>query len=165
MDELLTQLPFGFSGQIYRSPMPFGPFDPQDEVLDLYQRVGIEVVVMLVSIEEAWEKTGIDLLCLYRENSIQVIYLPIPDFDVPEPENLLQGMAQAQAEARAGRNVAVHCNAGVGRTGLFMACLARQTFDMPGAQAIRWVQKYIENAVENELQVSFVQELELQKGA
>ena len=158
---MLTQLPFGCPGQIYRSPMPYGPFDAEDEVLELYQGAGIEVVVMLVSIEEAWEKTGIDLLCLYRENSMQVIYLPIPDFDVPQAEMLLQGLAKAQAEARAGRNVAVHCNAGVGRTGLFMACLARMVFGMPGAQAIRWVQQYIEHAVENELQVSFVEDLEL----
>jgi protein-tyrosine phosphatase len=164
MDEMLTQLPFGFPGQVYRSPMPFGPFDPDDEVLELYQGVGIDVVVMLVSIEEAWEKTGIDLLCLYRENGMQLIYLPIPDFDVPEAGTLLQGLAQAHLEIKAGRNLAVHCNAGVGRTGLFMACLARKVFGMPGAQAIRWVRQYIEHAVENESQVSFVQDLELPQG-
>jgi protein-tyrosine phosphatase len=165
MNEYLTILPFGFSGQVYRSPLPYGAFDPQDVVLDLYKQAGIEVVVMLVSNEEAWEKTGIDLLCLYREKGMKVIYLPIPDFDIPAPEALLEGLAQTQAVAQAGRNVAVHCNAGIGRTGLFMACLARQVFGMPGKQAIGWVQQYIEHAVENETQVSFVQDLELSQAA
>ena len=45
-----------------------------------------------------------------------------------------------------------------GAPGLFMACLARQVFGMPGEQAIAWVQQYIEHAVENELQYTFVQE-------
>ncbi len=165
MNEYLTKLPFGFTGQVYRSPMPYGAFDPEDVVLDLYKQAGIEVVVMLVSNEEAWEKTGIDLLCLYREKGMKVIYMPIPDFDIPPPEALLEGLAQTQAEAQVGRNVAVHCNAGIGRTGLFMACLARQLFGMPGEQAISWVQQYIEHAVESEIQYSFVQSLEMGQAA
>ena len=161
MSEYFTQLPFGYAGQIYRSPMPFGAFDPQDVVLDCYRQAGIHVVVMLVSFEEAYEKTGLDLRCLYRDNGMQVIYLPIPDFDIPAPQSLLAGLAQVQAHAQAGHNVAVHCNAGVGRTGLFMACLARKVFGRSGKAAIAWVQQYIEHAVETEIQYSFVESLDL----
>jgi protein-tyrosine phosphatase len=92
---------------------------------------------------------------------MQVLYLPIPDFDIPQAETLLSGLAQVQAEAHAGHNVAVHCNAGVGRTGLFMACLARRVFGMSGKQAVAWVQQYIAHAVETEGQYSFVENLDL----
>lgn len=161
MNATLTELPFGFPGRIYRSPMPYGNYDPQDAVLDLYGQAGIKVVVMLVSFEEAWQKTGLDLRCLYRDLGMQVIYLPIPDFDIPFAADLLSGLSQVQAEALAGRAVAVHCNAGVGRTGLFMACLARKVFGMTGKQAVAWVQQYIAHAVETESQFSFVEELDL----
>jgi hypothetical protein len=30
----LTELPFGFPGRIFRSPMPFGPYDLHSEVYD-----------------------------------------------------------------------------------------------------------------------------------
>lgn len=161
MDEYLTRLPFDFPGQIYRSPMPFGPFDPQQAVLGLYRQAGVDVVVMLVSDEEAREKSGRQLRKLYTGLGMQVIYLPIPDFDVPQAEILLPGLEQVKAAALAGRNVAVHCNAGIGRTGLFMASLARQVFRLPGDQAIAWVQQYIPHAVESEQQYSFVQDLAL----
>jgi protein-tyrosine phosphatase len=165
MNEYLTRLPFGFPGQIYRSPMPYGVFDPERSVLGLYQKAGVAVVVMLVSDAEAREKTGRDLRRVYTENGMTVIYLPIPDFDIPASDALLSGLDKIQAEAQAGRNVAVHCNAGIGRTGLVIACLARQVFGMPGEQAISWVQQYIEHAVESEIQYSFVQDLELSQAA
>jgi protein-tyrosine phosphatase len=161
MNEYLTELPFGFPGRIYRSTMPYGAFDPDDAVLDLYGQAGVNLVVMLVSFEEAWQRTGLDLRCLYRDKGMQVLYLPIPDFDIPQAETLLSGLAQVQAEAHAGHNVAVHCNAGVGRTGLFMACLARRVFGMSGKQAVAWVQQYIAHAVETESQYSFVENLDL----
>ena len=34
----LTELPFGFPGRIFRSPMPFGPYDLHGEVYDRFVR-------------------------------------------------------------------------------------------------------------------------------
>jgi len=161
MNEVLTELLFDLPGRVYRSPMPYGHFDPDQQVMELYRQAGVGVVVMLVSDEEAQEKTGRMLRELYAENGMDVIYLPIPDFDVPPVEALLQALGAARSEAVGGRNIAVHCNAGIGRTGLFMACLARQVFGIAGNAAIHWVQQYIEHAVESETQYSFIQSLEL----
>lgn len=55
------------------------------------------------------------------------ILLPTADFGLPDPEALRAavGAALAQLQAHPDRPLHVGCRAGVGRTGLFMACLAR----------------------------------------
>lgn len=55
------------------------------------------------------------------------VALPIPDFGLPDPAALKAaiGAVLRQLEAAPTRPVHVGCRAGIGRTGLFMACLAR----------------------------------------
>lgn len=55
------------------------------------------------------------------------VFLPIPDFGLPDPVALRSavGAVLAQLEAEPDRPVHVGCRAGIGRTGLFLACLAR----------------------------------------
>lgn len=154
----LTELPFGLPGRVYRSPMPLSGFDREKDLLALYQQAGVQTVVMLVSDEEAQRKTGCDLRAEYRQLGLDVIYLPMPDFDVPEIDALRQGISRALAQARAGRTLAVHCHAGLGRTGLFLACMARQAQGFSGRQAIDWVRQYVVCALENEKQERMAEE-------
>jgi protein-tyrosine phosphatase len=156
MANLLTELPFGLPGRIFRSPLPYGDFDPTQQVIHLYKKEGVHVVVMLVSSEEAKAKTGRDLVRLYKEAGLDVITIPIPDFSVPALEPFWRALKLTQAQARAGQNVAVHCNAGIGRTGLFMACLTRQILGFSGEEAVVWVRKYIDKAIENQTQLDMV---------
>ena len=53
--------------------------------------------------------------------------LPTVDFGLPEPAALRAAVAAVlrQLEAEPDRPVHIGCRAGVGRTGLFMACLAK----------------------------------------
>jgi protein-tyrosine phosphatase len=55
------------------------------------------------------------------------VALPIEDFGVPEmgPLKAAVGAVLAQLEADPARPLHVGCKAGIGRTGLFLACLAR----------------------------------------
>ncbi|NKE44168.1 hypothetical protein HB662_05230 [Roseomonas frigidaquae] len=55
------------------------------------------------------------------------VKLPTADFGVPEPAALRQAVGEVmrQLQAEPDRPVHIGCRAGVGRTGLFMACLAR----------------------------------------
>jgi len=55
------------------------------------------------------------------------VALPTPDFGLPDAAALRAAVAAvlAQLEAEPERPVHVGCRAGIGRTGLFMACLAR----------------------------------------
>lgn len=154
---MLTLLPFDtLHGRIYRSPMPFGPYDPQGQALSEMLENGVSVVVMLASDDEALRKAGCDLRERYQAEGLQVIHLPIPDFSIPDRAELDQAVEQAIDLAKQGKNIAVHCSAGIGRTGLFMAEMAKQAMGMPGEEAVRWVRKYVPHAVETEEQVRFV---------
>jgi protein-tyrosine phosphatase len=144
----LTELPFGLAGHIFRSPMPFGIYDPREEVFNKYIQNGVSVIVLLAEDEECLKKAGRNLRLLYEEKGFNVIHLPIRDFGVPSNDKLIRAVNAVIAYAQTGRNIAIHCSAGIGRTGLFVALLAKQVLSLSGDEAIAWVRQYISGAVE-----------------
>ena len=144
----VIELPLGLPGRIFRSPMPFGLYDLHGEVYDRFRNEQITVIVLLASDEECLHKTGRHLREFYRQEGFEVLYLPIPDFGVPTKEDLEQAVQHTIAYAQAGHHIAVHCSAGIGRTGLFTAYLAKLCLGLSGAEALQWVQRFIPRAVE-----------------
>jgi atypical dual specificity phosphatase len=83
-------------------------------------------------------------------------YFPIPEFDVPEDEPAFHRLVQRLlARLAAGQAVAVHCYAGVGRTGLLLACLLGRLDGLPGEEAIRRL-RLLRPALETPEQEQFV---------
>ncbi|HWQ83244.1 MAG TPA: dual specificity protein phosphatase family protein [Anaerolineales bacterium] len=152
----LTRLPFDLPGAVYRSPMPLGPYDPDQELLKDYHAANIDLVVMLSATGEDVRLTGLDLACLYQRAGFKILQLPIPDFSTPPREALAGVLEKIRAAALQGQNVVIHCSAGIGRTGLVSACLARQTLGLDGEAAIAWVRDIIPGAIETETQRQFV---------
>jgi protein-tyrosine phosphatase len=144
----VIELPLGLPGRVFRSPMPFGLYDLHGEVYDRWCEERIAIIVLLASDEECLHKTGRNLREFYRQEGFEVLYLPIPDFGVPTPEDLEQAVYSTIVYAQAGHHIAVHCSAGIGRTGLYLACLAKRVFGVSGAEALQWVRYYISSAVE-----------------
>ena len=104
----VIELPLGLPGRVFRSPMPFGPYDFHGELYDQFRAERIAVIVLLASDEECLHKSGRNLQALYRQEGFEVLYLPIPDFGVPTPEDLEQachGIPHAGIRSR--ENVAV----------------------------------------------------------
>jgi len=65
MNISLTELPLGLPGRIFRSPMPYGDFDPEGRALEAFQKHHISVVVLLAEEDEILKKTDRDLKTLY----------------------------------------------------------------------------------------------------
>ena len=72
------------------------------------------------------------------------------------PSELDIAIEEAISCLEVGRNVAVHCMAGIGRTGMFIACLAKKWKNITGQKAINIVRKQIEDAVQSKDQEKFV---------
>lgn len=156
MPTSVIELPLSLPGRVFGSPMPFNDKDPYGKLLELYSREGIDVIVMLVDIEESIRETGYDLLNLYRQKGIDVIYFPISDFGIPEREDLITNLDRTFEKALDGKNILVHCNGGLGRTGMFLACFVKRALGLSGEQAISWVRERIPGAVETDSQYKMV---------
>jgi protein-tyrosine phosphatase len=164
MKNILTELPYGLAGTIYRSPLPFSPmFDPEGWVLPAYEAAGVELVVMLNTVDELQDLLGYDLGALYGELGYDVIHAPVPDFQTPLLEVFQPALESTLAAINEGRTIAIHCHAGIGRTGTLAACLAKVVFELSGEDAVTWVRQFIPDAVENQAQYQFVLDYQVPK--
>jgi protein-tyrosine phosphatase len=136
--------------------MPFGIYDPMGNAFEEFKNNNVSVIVLLASREECIEKASVDLLSLYKKEGFEVIHLPITDFSVPSKDALTDTVSKVIEHAQIGDNIVIHCSAGVGRTGLFAACLARRILGLSGEDAIRWVRRFIPEAVETSEQWQMV---------
>jgi protein-tyrosine phosphatase len=95
----------------------------EDEITGWHE-AGIDIVVCLLERHEVQE-LGLDREAeLCWDKAIEFVGFPIPDRGVPESRRATVELAMRLADrVRDGRSVAVHCRAGIGRSGLIAACV------------------------------------------
>jgi hypothetical protein len=69
----LTELPVGFSGRLFRSLMPFGPYDLHGAVYDQLHQEQIAVIVLLAPEDECLHKAGRNLRTWYPQAGFTVL--------------------------------------------------------------------------------------------
>lgn len=152
----LTEYPLGLQGKMYGSAMPFGLYDPNGLLLRKMREAQISSVVLLAEGEECLEKTGRDLLALYREEGLMVFPLPTPNYGIPSNGQLADVLKQAKGRASDGHNVLIHCSAGLGRTALFAALLAKDVLGLSGREAIEWLGRHKPDALLTPAQIAMI---------
>lgn len=160
MDQNLTLIPLEMKGKVYRAPLPFGDFDIARTTFDELVQAEVSLLYSLIEPIEWLSRAYIDPRERIDAAGIQRVEFPIRDFFAPVDGAAFQAVvAEARLYALQGKNIAVHCYAGVGRTGLFLAEMVIQHFSMEVHDAIDWLRETLPLAVENDYQYKFLLDL------
>jgi atypical dual specificity phosphatase len=140
-------------------PMPFihpgrrmshgGGLSAYDDELAMLHSAGVRAIVSLLNIptdEPVYETAGFVFLCL-----------PVPDGGAPTVEQAAEFVRFVNLQRAEGRPVAVHCEAGLGRTGTMLATYLVSQGESAEA-AIRHVRAAESDAVETTRQVQFLEQ-------
>lgn len=87
------------------------------------------------------------------------ISIPTEDFSVPDVTEMQDGMVRAIEAIVSGKDIYAGCMGGIGRTGLFMGCMAKTMFDLRGTyqDPVRFVRLlYSTHAIETDQQMEYV---------
>jgi len=109
--------------------------------------------------------TGVNMAAELADEFAE-IYIPTEDFEVPDVVALKRGLVQGIMAIASGKHLYVGCKGGVGRTGLYLASMAkimseyRRKMHRPTFDPILYVRaEYMNNAVETEDQREFIDQL------
>jgi len=104
-------------------PRPRGGDWLEDE-LQAMQRGGVDVLISMLTREEQRELGLEHEAELSERTGLRFLSFPIPDRTTPEDRRSFRAFLDSvNSEASAGRSVAVHCRASIGRSSVLLASL------------------------------------------
>jgi protein-tyrosine phosphatase len=117
----LFWIPGPWRGRLAIATRPRGG-DWLDDEASAWRHASVDVIVSLLENEEAGQLDLLGERQAAEGHEIRFISFPIPDRGVPAslPEALAL-IGRITAQLNAGKNVAVHCRQGIGRSGLIAA--------------------------------------------
>lgn len=115
------------------TPCPAG-FEQLSRHVEIWRRSSIECVVSLLEPHEA-KSLGVEREQTCCEDAgLRFISFPIPDHGLPRIDSEFESLiGRVAAEVAGGTAMAIHCYAGIGRTGMLAACILHK-LGIPGAE-------------------------------
>jgi protein-tyrosine phosphatase len=112
-----------YSARLATMPKPRGGDWLEDEIISL-RGMGVDVLVSLLTDEEILEVSLADEALHCANNHIEFLRFPIPDHSVPPLNEKTAGFIHELWERlAAGKSIAIHCRAGLGRSSMIAACV------------------------------------------
>jgi len=148
--EVLAGMPMPFIHPSRRLSRRGALTEFEDELPELHH-AGIRGIVSLLNLPgdaAVWGAAGFSFLCL-----------PVPDGTPPTAEQVARFVVFVDTSCRAGGAVAVHCEAGLGRTGAMLAAYLVAKGESASA-AIHRVRAVEPSAIETPAQIAFLHQLE-----
>ena len=136
--------------QLAGLPQP-GPGDDLEHDLLFLEGQKIDLLVSLTE-----KVTDVDAA---EDHGIEVLHLPVKDFKAPTLKQLIEFTQTTRAWIADGKRVGVHCRAGLGRTGTFLAAYFVAT-GMTSKDAIEHVRSLRPGSVETKAQAAAVFDFE-----
>lgn len=104
-------------------PCPRGGDSLEDEVASL-KKQGTDVLISMLTDEESREFELEDEADCCARNAIEFVSYPVPDHEVPADYEAFASFVKLLSDRLAeGKGVAIHCFAGIGRSGLAASCV------------------------------------------
>ena len=117
----LFWIPGHWRGRLAIATRPRGGDWLDDEAM-AWRQAGMDVIVSLLENQEAGQLGLLDERQAAEDHMLRFISFPIPDRGVPASlQEAVSLIGAITAQLEAGKNVAVHCRQGVGRSGLIAA--------------------------------------------
>lgn len=136
MKPLVYAIPIDTKGALYQMPKPSGERLVQD--IAHIRSLGVDTICSMLEPTEAagFALTGEAAACAAHD--IAFLQRPVRDLAVPDGAMITELVSDLVSELQAGRNVAVHCRAGIGRSGI-VTCLILCRLGLGPEQAIATV--------------------------
>jgi protein-tyrosine phosphatase len=109
-----------YPGQLFIMPKPSA--EGLEACIRHYRSMGATIIISML------DRAEIEELSLQREgdicsdNQLEFIHFPIPDFGLPERESFKVLVRDVTSRLRDNAGVAIHCRAGIGRSGMLACC-------------------------------------------
>jgi protein-tyrosine phosphatase len=123
MQAELFWIPGPWRGRLAITLRPRGGEWLSDEA-GAWRRAGIDTVISLLEDDEAKELGLVDERMVAKGQAIEYFSFPIPDRGVPPSKSgALSVIGRIATQLEEGKNVAMHCRQGIGRSGLVAAAV------------------------------------------